>query len=102
MYTAMVKKWFSSLYETVWRRNLMRSGLVTVLLLVCVLAGLTAGFRAHMLGHFQKLKANIAKEHQDAPVPRPGGQEAIVLARSRQMGDSMAEFLSATLLPGRG
>jgi galactose mutarotase-like enzyme len=104
MYTAMVKKWFSSLYETVWRRNLMRSGLVTVLLLACVLAGLTAAFRAHMLGNFHKLKlkANIAKEHQDAPVPRPGGQEAIVLARSRQMGDTMAEFLSTTLLPGRG
>jgi aldose 1-epimerase len=101
----MVRKWFSSLYETVWRRNLMRSGLVTVLLLVCVLAALTTAFRAHMLGNFHKLKlkANIAKEqHQDAPVPRPGGQEAIVLARSRQMGDSMAEFLSATLLPGRG
>jgi aldose 1-epimerase len=104
MYTSAVKKWFSSLYETVWRRNLMRSGMVTVLLLLCVLAGLTTAFRAHMLGNFHKLKlkANIDTEHRDAPVPRPGGQEAIVLARSRQMGDTMAEFLSATLLPGRG
>ncbi|MDP9051710.1 MAG: hypothetical protein M3O31_13475 [Acidobacteriota bacterium] len=105
LYTSAVKKWFAALYETVWRRNLMRSGMVTVLLLVGVLAGLTLAFRAHMLGNFHKLKlkANIETvEHQDAPVPRPGGQDAIVLARSRQMGDSVAEFLSATLLPGRG
>lgn len=104
MYSSGVKKWFSSLYETVWRRNLMRSGMVTVLLLVFVLAGLAAAFRAHMLGNFHKLKlkANIETEHQDAAVPRPGGQDAIVLARSRQMGDSTAEFLSTTLLPGRG
>ena len=100
----MVKRWFTSLYEKVWRGKLMRSGMLTVVLIACLLAALTAAFKAHMLGNFHKLKmkANIAKEHQDAPVPRPGGQEAIVLARSRQIGDSMAEFLSATLLPGRG
>jgi aldose 1-epimerase len=104
MYGAMVKKWFASLYEMTWRRNLMRSGMVTALLLLCVLAGVTAAYRAHMLGNFHKLKlkANIESEHQDAAVPRPGGQEAIVLARSRQIGDEMAEFVSATLLPGRG
>jgi galactose mutarotase-like enzyme len=82
----------------------MRSGLVTVLILACVLAGLGAAYRAHMLGkyHQLKLKANIETERHDAPVPRPGGQEAIVLVRSRQMGDTIPEFLSATLLPGRG
>jgi aldose 1-epimerase len=104
MYTAMVKKWFSSLYEKVWRRNLMRSGMVTMLILAVVLAGLGAAYRAHILGkyHQLKLKANIETERQDAPVPRPGGQEAIVLVRSRQMGDTIPEFLSATFLPGRG
>ncbi len=100
----MVKKWFASLYETVWRKHLMRSGLVTVLILACVLAGLGTAYRAHMLGkyHQLKLKANIDTERQDAPVPRPGGQEAIELVRTRQMGDTIPEFLSATLLPGRG
>jgi galactose mutarotase-like enzyme len=104
MYTAMAKQWFSSLYETIWRRNLMRSGMLTVLILACVLTGLGAAYWAHILGkyHQLKLKANIDNERQDAPVPRPGGQEAIVLVRTRQMGDTMAEFLSATLLPGRG
>jgi aldose 1-epimerase len=104
MYAAMVKNWFSSLYERVWRRNLMRSGMVTMLILAVVLAGLGAAYRAHILGkyHQLKLKANIESEREDAPVPRPGGQEAIVLVRSRQMGDRIPEFLSATFLPGRG
>jgi aldose 1-epimerase len=104
MYVAMARKWFSSLYHTIWRRNLMRSGMVTGLLLACILVGLTATYRAHMRGNFHqlKLKANIDSERQDAPVPRPGGQEAIVLMRSRLQGGSTPEFLSATMLPGRG
>jgi aldose 1-epimerase len=82
----------------------MRSGMVTFLLLVCVLVGLTVAYRAHIQGNFHKLKlkANIESERQDAPVPHPGGQEAIVLMRSRLQGVSTPEFLSATLLPGRG
>ncbi|HEV2619346.1 MAG TPA: aldose 1-epimerase [Acidobacteriaceae bacterium] len=87
-----------------WRRKLMRSGMVTALVIACVLIGLTVAYRAHMQGNFHKLKlkANIESERQEAPVPRPGGQEPIVLQRSRMAGDAMPEFLSATLLPGRG
>ena len=100
----MAKRRVSSLYHTIWRRNLMRSGMVTGLLLLCVLVGLTAAYRAHMLGNFHKLKlkANIGTERRDAPEPRPGGQEAIVLTRSRLQGNTEPEFLSATVLPGRG
>ena len=35
-------------------------------------------------------------------MPRPGGQDAIVLTRTRMMEDSLPEFLSVTMLPGRG
>jgi galactose mutarotase-like enzyme len=104
MYLAMGKKWLSSLYHTVWRRNVMRSGMVTGLILVGALLGLAVAYRAHMQGNFHKLKlkANITSEQEEAPVPRPGGQEAAVLLRTRQTGDSTPEFLSATMLPGRG
>ncbi len=80
----------------------MRSGMVTGLVLAGVLVGLTAAYRQHMRGNFHKLKAKIADERQDVPVPRPGGQEAVMLTRTRQMGDLTPQFLSATLLPGRG
>ena len=102
MYLGMVKGWFSWLYHTVWRKKLMRSGLLTGLILAGVLVGLTIGYRAHMQGNFHKLKAKISTEHQDAPVPRPGGREAIQLMRTRLVGDAMPEFLSVTMLPGRG
>jgi len=102
MYLAVVREWLSSLYHKIWRRNVMRSGWVTGFLLGCVLVGLTMGYRAHMRGNFHKLKQEMADERVDAPVPRPGGQEAVLLTRTRLMGNSTPEFLSVTMLPGRG
>jgi aldose 1-epimerase len=102
MYFAMGKKWLSSLYHRGIRRSLMRSGMMTGLILACVLVGLGVAYRAHMQGNFHKFKAKMADERQDAIVPQPGGQEAAVLVRTRQTGDSTPEFLSATMLPGRG
>jgi aldose 1-epimerase len=82
----------------------MRSGMVTGVLIAGVLIGLTVAYRAHMQGNFHKLKlkANIESERQDAAAPRPGGRDPIVLLRPRMAADSGPEFLSTTLLPGRG
>ncbi len=82
--------------------GLMRSGVVTGLFLAIALLGVTVAYVAHMRGNFHKLKAKIDTERQYAPVPRPGGEDAIVLERNPLMGDSRPEFVSATLLPGRG
>jgi galactose mutarotase-like enzyme len=102
LYLARVKQRLSTLYYSLWRRNVMRSGLVTGFLLGCVLVGLTFVYRQHMSGNFHKLKQKMADERVDAPVPRPGGQEAVTLTRTRLMGDATPEFLSVTMLPGRG
>lgn len=102
MYAGMVKQWFSGLFHRVWRRGLMRSGMVTVLLLLAVIVTLTVAYRAHMQGNFHRLKAKMATEEPEAPVLKPGGQEALTLMRTRMMGDSMPEFESVILLPGRG
>lgn len=102
IYVAMVKRWFSSLYHTVWRQTLMRSGMLTGLLLLLAVLGLAVAYQQHRQGNIHKLKEKISTEHHEAPIPRPGGREAIVLRRSRSVQDSTPEFLSATLLPGRG
>ena len=102
MYLAMMRRRFSTLFHKLWHRGLMRSGMVTGLVLAGMLIGLAAGYRQHMRGNFHRLKAKIADVRQDVPVPRPGGQEAVVLTRSRRMDDSLPEFLSVTMLPGRG
>jgi aldose 1-epimerase len=102
LYLAIVKGWFASLFGGAWMRRLMRSGMVTAMLLCGIVIGLGIIYQQHMRGNFHKLKQQISAERPDTPVPRPGGQEAIVLTRSRLPGGSVPEFLSVTLLPGRG
>lgn len=80
----------------------MRSGMMTGLILAAAVVALTIIYHEHMQGNFHKLKAEMAPQRQDVPVPRPGGQEAIVLTRTALAGGSMPEFLSVTMLPGRG
>lgn len=80
----------------------MRSGLLTVLVLGVILAGLTVGWREHRLGQFALLKKGFSRPPNYVPITPPGGQDAISLERSSLVGGSGPEFISATLLPGRG
>jgi aldose 1-epimerase len=80
----------------------MRSGLLTFLVPTLVLVGLAFGWHEHRLGQFAQLKKGLNKRPvHDVPV-RPGGQDVIELQRSQLLGGSEPEFLTATLLPGRG
>ncbi len=98
----MVKRWFTSLFSGKWRRRLMRSGMVTGLILTAMVVTLAIVYQQHLRGNFHKLKEQMGAQHQDAPVPRPGGKEALTLTRTRLAGSSAPEFLSVTMLPGRG
>jgi aldose 1-epimerase len=102
MYWALLKQGVGRWRRSIWRAAVMRSGLLIVLLLLFVLAGLAFGWREHRLGQFAQLK----KELSDRPVKdvavRPGGQEVVQLQRSQIAGGNGPEFLTATLLPGRG
>ncbi|HTC76587.1 MAG TPA: hypothetical protein VK684_13485, partial [Edaphobacter sp.] len=102
MYWALLKQGVSQWRRRIWHAAVMRSGMLTFLLLLFVLAGLAFGWREHRLGQFAQLK----KELSDRPVKdvavRPGGQEVVQLQRSQIAGGNGPEFLTATLLPGRG
>jgi hypothetical protein len=102
MYLGMLKRWFSPLIDGDWRRKLMRSGIVPGLLLGLLMVGLGIAYWERGRGNLHKLTAKIVTERQDVPVARPGGQEALVVARTRLPGGSTPEFLSVTMLPGRG
>lgn len=102
MYLSGWKQRWQALHRRLWHKGLMRSGMVTGLILAALVLGLGIAYRERGRGNLHKLKARIVTERQDAPVPRPGGQEAMVLMRSPMMGGSTPEFTSVTTLPGRG
>ena len=102
MYLGIMKQRMASWFNRVWHQGLMRSGMVTGLVVILMAIGLGLAYVEHGRGNFHKLKQKIATERQEAPVPHPGGREAIVVMRSQQTGSSVPQFLSATILPGRG
>jgi len=76
--------------------------MMTPLIVVALIAVLGAAYWEHGRGNLHKLKQKIGTERMEAPVFQPGGQDPIVLTRTRLMGDTSPEFTSVTLLPGRG
>jgi aldose 1-epimerase len=102
MYWALLKQWFAKRRSSIWHAAVMRSGMLTILVLTLLLMGLAFGWQEHRLGHFGKLKKGLAPKPKVDVVVRPGGQDVIKLQRSPSVGGSGPEFLSATMLPGRG
>jgi aldose 1-epimerase len=102
MYWALLKQWFAKRRSSIWHAAVMRSGMLTILVLTLLLMGLAFGWQEHRLGHFGRLKKELAPKSKVDVVVRPGGQDVIKLQRSPLVGASGPEFLSATLLPGRG
>ena len=80
-----------------------RSFTVTGLLIVLLIVGATAAYIEHGRGNIHKIQQHL---HTATPVDttanRPGGLDPIVLTRAQTANASQPEFLSATLLPGRG
>src|ERR1700733_5351758 len=102
MYWALLKQGVARWRRRLWRAAVMRSGLLTFLALPLVLAVLAFGWHEHRLGQFAQLKKEIGKRPVQNVAVRPGGQDVVQLERSQLMGGTGPEFLSATLLPGRG
>ncbi len=75
-----------------------------MLLFVLLLGAGALAARERGRGHLSKLKSELKPQGpvEAPPSPQPGGQDPIVLQRSQMAGSTMPEFLSATLLPGRG
>lgn len=104
MYAALLARWFRTTRANVWRATVVRSGLLTVIVLAAVLLGLAFGWHEHIRGRFAQLKGELKKPAVApiAPTLRPGGQDPIVLERTQIEGGTTPEFLKAVLLPGRG
>lgn len=86
------------------RRRLAASGYVTPALVALLGAGLLAASYNHIRGNFHRLRLSVLKPEPGPPRPAlgPGGQPPIHLARSSTSLGAYPEFMSMTLLPGRG
>jgi aldose 1-epimerase len=104
MYAAMLGRRFSRLRAKAWQAAVLRSGMVTVILLVLLMGGLILFVKERGKGHLHNLETQLQSKQPVATpvVPPPGGQDAIVMRRSPAAGGAMSEFLTVTLLPGRG
>lgn len=87
-----------------WQQMVLRSGVITIGAIILIVLGLALGWRAHIRGRFARLKAELRNDQSvdSTTLPRPGGQEAVVLERSPIEEGTVPEFTSATILPGRG
>lgn len=93
------------------RHNLSRSarehsGLLAVIAAIVVLLGIGIAIKERGRGNLHRIKTALkgtsAPASQQPAEPRPGDQDAIVLQRMQMANSQMPEFLSVTLLPGRG
>lgn len=105
MYAAIVGRKVSEAQARVWRAMVLRSGMLTALVLAVLLGGLILIVRERGKGHLAQLERELhSKPVPQGPVMPPlGGQDAIVLDRSASASttSAMPEFVSATMLPGR-
>jgi len=104
MYLALVLQGFARMRRRLWHAAVMRSGMLTMIVLTLVLMILAFGWHEHRLGQFSQLKRDLKKKpvQEDLSTMRPGGQDVIQLQRSEFSSEDVPAFLSATLLPGRG
>jgi aldose 1-epimerase len=104
MYLALLIQGFSRMRRSLWQKAVMKSGTLMVVFLMLLLVALAVGWHEHKLGQFAQLKRELHVQQpvQSTALPKPGGKDALFLQRSRHAGENMPEFLSATLLPGRG
>ena len=102
MYWALLKQGVGRWRRRLWRAAVMRSGILTFMMLTLVLVVLAFGWHEHRMGQFAQLKRELGKRPTPVVSVRPGGQDVVKLERSQMVGGDGPQFLSATLLPGRG
>lgn len=104
MYGKLLFSWFGDVRHRASRWTVNHFGAVIGVVVTVVILGVAVGIRERGRGHFHRLKTELkVPEQPTRPLdPMPGGLDPIVLQRTQIAGGSVPEFLSATLLPGRG
>jgi aldose 1-epimerase len=103
MYASLLRATLDRLRFSIWQAAVMRSGLLTMIAVVVVLIVATIAFKERGRGNLHKLETHLKPKPLNVPATiQPGGQDPIFLERAPISGGTLPEFLSATVLPGRG
>ena len=105
MYAKLWRHKVTELWHRAWQTAVKRSGLLITVGVALLLLLVAVGVKERGRGNLTKLKREFGVPKpvsQEAVAIRPGGQDPVVLQRSQMADMEGPEFLSATLLPGRG
>jgi aldose 1-epimerase len=106
MYAALFMRRLVQLRHNAWQTAVKRSGLLIVIGAAAVLLLIAFGLKERGRGHLSQLKTQLGVNTPPISTPivtiRPGGQDPVILEHAQLTHLKQPEFLSATLLPGRG
>lgn len=106
MYGKLLVHKMDRLRHNLYRSAREHSGVLAVVAAIIILLGIGIAVKERGRGNLHRIKTALkvtsAPASQQPAQPQPGGQDAIVLERMQMANSQMPEFLSVTLLPGRG
>jgi galactose mutarotase-like enzyme len=105
MYAALFRRRLAELRHNAWQTMVKRTGLLITVTVTVVLLLVAVALKERHRGHLTKLKAELGVSHtvpHQAVAIRPGGQDPVVLEHPQVTDTDSPQFVSATLLPGRG
>ena len=105
MYAALLAGKFARLRRNLWHKTMAHSGLVLTVAVAVLLLAVAVALKERGHGRLHQLKTELGVNAPTPELPeatRPGGQDAVVLEHAPMNEMDEPEFLSATLLPGRG
>jgi len=105
MYAKLWRHKLAELWHGAWQTAVKRSGLLITITVAVLLLLVAVGVKERGRGNLTKLKTELGVPKpvsSEAVAIRPGGQDPVVLQHAQMADMDSPEFVSATLLPGRG
>jgi aldose 1-epimerase len=105
MYASLLRRRLAELRHSAWQTIVKRTGLLITVTVAVVLLLVAVAVKERGRGNLTKLKTELGVSHtvpHEAVAVRPGGQDAVVLEHAQVADMEGPQFVSATLLPGRG
>lgn len=105
MYAKLWRHRLAESWHRAWQTAVKRSGLLITIGIAVLLLLIAVGVRERGRGNLTKLKTELGVPKPvsyEAVAIRPGGQDPVVLQHAQMADMDSPEFISATLLPGRG